>query len=167
VAPLVQYLQQSFTGGVTIFAAMMSTNAVVVLCFQVLIIRWTEKRTLLFSIVWGNIMFALVHLGYAFSTGWFTFIASMIVFTFGEILSFPAGNLFIDQLAPRGMRGTYYGSQSFQNLGAFLGPWLGGLLLVYYGGSFLFVTMALITLSSTSLYWMGNIALKKDMSPAP
>jgi MFS family permease len=153
--PLAQYLQQNFTGGVTIFAAMMSTNAIVVICLQLPIVRWAEKRAPVFAIVVGNILFALGNIGYGFSTGWFTFIVSMIVFTCGEILYFPAANLLIDRMAPKGMRGTYYGAQSFQNFGAFLGPWLGGLLLVYFGGSFLFATMAVIMLSSISFYWMG------------
>jgi MFS family permease len=152
---LAQYLQQNFVGGVTIFAAMMSTNALVVVVFQVPIVHWIEKRTPIFAIVLGNIMFALGDIGYAFSVGWITFITSMIVFTFGEILTYPAANLLIDRLAPTGMRGTYYGAQTFQNFGAFVGPWLGGLLLISFGGSVLFTIIAVITLSSVSLYWLG------------
>jgi MFS family permease len=154
-ATLAQYLQQNFAGGVTIFAALMSINAIVVVVFQVPVVHWIEKRAPIFSIILGNIMFALGDIGYAFSVGWITFIASMIVFTFGEILNYPAANLLVDRLAPTGMRGTYYGAQSFQNFGAFVGPWLGGLLLISFGGSVLFTVIAVITFSSTSLYWLG------------
>jgi MFS family permease len=159
---LAQYLQQNFTSGVAIFAALMSTNAIVVVFFQVPVVRWIEKRAPIFAIVLGNIMFALGDLGFAFSIGWITFIASMIVFTFGEILNYPAANLLVDRLAPIEMRGTYYGAQTFQSFGAFVGPWLGGVLLISFGGSVLFAIMAVITLSSTSLYWLGVKKLAED-----
>jgi hypothetical protein len=42
---------------------------------------------------------------YSFSVGGITFIASMIVFTFGEILNYPAANLLVDRLTPTGIRG--------------------------------------------------------------
>jgi MFS family permease len=154
-AALAQYLQQSFAGGAHVFAALMSTNAIVVVLFQVPVGRWIEKRTPIFAIVLGNIMFVLGDIGFGFSIGWITFIASMAVFTFGEILIYPAVNLLVDRLAPEELRGTYYGAQSFQNFGAFVGPWIGGVLLISFGGSVLFAIMAAITLYSTSLYWLG------------
>jgi MFS family permease len=152
---LSQYIQSNFAGGVTLFAALMSANAIVVVFCQIPIVRWVEQKPPIFAILMGNVMFALGDIGYALSSGWITFMASMTIFTLGEILNYPAANLLVDRLAPAGMRGTYYGAQTFQNLGQFIGPWIGGLLLVHYGGPILFVVMAAITLFGTLFYRQG------------
>jgi MFS family permease len=82
-------------------------------------------------------------------------IGSMIVLTIGEILVFPAGSVLLDQLAPEGMRGTYFGASGFRSLGHFIGPWFGGWLLQGWGGQVLFVTIAGIVMASTLLYYKG------------
>ena len=91
----------------------------------------------------------------------------MLVFTLGEILAFPAGNLLIDEIAPEGMRGTYFGAQSFQNIGSFLGPLIGGVLLVHLGGTPLFAVLALISLSGIWFYLAGDRHKVKRPSPVP
>lgn len=142
--------------GVGLFATLMSVNAVVVIVFQVPLVRWIEKRPPLFAIALGNLMFALGDVGYALSHNWRGFILSMVVFTLGEILNYPAGNLLIDRLAPEGLRGTYYGAQAFSSFGHFLGPFIGGFLLDGWGGAVLFLAMACVSLSGTCFYWLGQ-----------
>lgn len=78
-------------------------------------------------------MFALGDIGFAFSHSLVPMIVSMAIFTLGEILNYPAANMLIDKLAPEHMRGTYFGAQTLTNLGHFMGPWVGGFLLVRYG----------------------------------
>lgn len=154
---LSQYIDaKGLNEGIGLFTVLMSVNAVVVIVCQVPITRWIESKTPLYAIAVGNVMYALGDLGYAFADGWWLFIASMVVFTLGEILTFPSTNLLIDRLAPEGLRGTYYGAQSFQNLGHSLGPWIGGLLLSAWNGSVLFIVMALISLSGTGFYAAGQ-----------
>jgi MFS family permease len=153
---LSQYLQDNFAGGVSLFAVLMSVNAIVVVALQIPLGRWAGKRTPLTSLIAGTAMFALGDVGFAFSYEWIGFIAAMTVFTLGEILNYPAANLMIDRLAPDGMRGTYYGAQAFGNLGHFLGPWIGGLLLASYGGSVLFGIMAALALSVNYFYTSGE-----------
>ena len=70
----------------------------------------------------------------------------MGIFTLGEILNYPAANMLIDKLAPEHMRGTYFGAQTLTNIGHFIGPWIGGFLLVSYGGNTLYVLMAVLTI---------------------
>ena len=152
---LSQYVNKSVANGVTLFALLMSVNAIVVVAFQLPLAKWAEKRSPLVAIAVGNILFAIGDIGFAFSWNAVTFLLSMAVFTLGEVLNFPSSNLLVDELAPDEMRGAYYGAQSFNNLGFFLGPWLGGMLLMYFGGATLFTVMAVITVMSTSLYRIG------------
>ncbi|WP_152395306.1 MDR family MFS transporter [Paenibacillus guangzhouensis] len=152
---LSQYVNNSVTDGVALFAWLMTVNAIVVVAFQIPLTKWAEKRAPLVAISVGNILFALGDLGFAFSWNAITFLLSMAVFTLGEVLNFPSSNLLVDELAPDEMRGVYYGAQSFNSLGFFLGPWVGGMLLLYFGGGTLFTVMAVITVMSTSLYKIG------------
>jgi MFS family permease len=164
---LSQYIEaKGLNEGFSLFAVLMTVNAVVVIVFQVPLTRWMERRTPLFAIAVGNIMYALADLGYAFSSGAVLFILSMVVFTFGEILTFPSANLLIDRLAPEGLRGTYYGAQSFSSFGQFLGPFIGGVLLTAWNGSALFIIMACVSLSGTGFYALGQRAFqRKGNSP--
>lgn len=164
---LSQYLDQTFTDGIGLFGLLISVNAITVIVFQLPLSGWAGKRRPISSVAVGNILFALGNLGYAFSHDKWMFLLSMLVFTLGEILAFPAGNLLIDEIAPEGMRGTYFGAQSFQNIGSFLGPLIGGILLVNLGGTPLFAVLALISLSGIWFYLAGDRHKVERPSPLP
>ncbi|OAS22399.1 MDR family MFS transporter [Paenibacillus oryzisoli] len=153
---LSQYLQRDFANGVKMFAILMSANAIVVIAMQIPLGKWAEKYSPLTAIVVGNLMFALGDIGFAFSHSLIWLIISMGIFTFGEILNYPAANMLIDKLAPEHMRGTYYGAQTLTNIGHFMGPWIGGFLLVSYGGSTLFLVIAILSLIGSIFYWRGT-----------
>ncbi|RUS47761.1 MFS transporter [Cohnella sp. AR92] len=168
-ATLSQYVGGKFEDGVTLFAVMTSVNAIIVVVLQVPFSRWAEKRTPLTAIAVGTLMYALGNVGFGLSENWLFFLLSMAVFTFGEILTFPAGALLTDKIAPEKMRGAYYGAQSFSSLGHFIGPWVGGLLLSRYNGTVMFVSMAFVALSSVLFYRMGEsvLARRNRMGTAP
>ncbi|WP_139490169.1 MDR family MFS transporter [Brevibacillus dissolubilis] len=153
---LSQYVGKSFTDGIELFSYLMSLNAIVVVTCQMWLSKWAEKRTPLTSIVIGVILYTVGLLGFGLSGTWLTFMVSMFVFTLGEILTFPASSVFIDNLARDGMRGTYFGAQSFTSLGHALGPSFGGWLLSMYGGSTMMITIAVITLFSIAFYYQGQ-----------
>lgn len=154
---LSQYIEiKGLNEGVNLFALLMSINAIVVVLLQVPLSRWMEKRKPIVSIAMGSAMYALGNLGYAAADGRILFMVAMVVFTLGEILTFPSTNLLIDGLAPEGLRGTYYGAQSFNNLGQFLGPFLGGMMLDAWNGSVLFTLMAAVPMLGTGFYFYGQ-----------
>lgn len=153
---LSQYVQGKLADGVALFAVMMTVNAVTVVAMQLPFTRWTSRMTPMSILTLGAACYALGNAGFALSGGWPHFIASMIVFTFGEMLIFPASNLLTDRIAPEGLRGTYYGAQSFSSLGHFLGPWIGGVLLSHYNGTVLFLTMSVVALSAVGFYRAGE-----------
>ncbi|MGE5703648.1 MAG: MDR family MFS transporter [Clostridia bacterium] len=153
---LSKFTEMTMADGAALFAVLMSVNAIAVVTLQHPFTKWMEKRPPLTSIVAGNIMYALGNLGFAFAPNWTVFIIAMVIFTIGEILTYTASDIFIDRLAPQQMRGTYYGAKSFTNIGHFLGPWLGGILLASYGGSHLFTICAVVSLASIIFYTAGQ-----------
>lgn len=152
---LSQYLNESFVDGVRMFSVLISINAATVVLFQLPLMAWAGKRSSLTAVIVGSVLFSLGNVGFAFSIGWTTFILAMVVFTLGEILTFPSTNLLIDQVAPEGMRGTYYGAQTFTNLGHFLGPTIGGYLLTAANGRMLFLSMGILVLTTAFFYRRG------------
>lgn len=153
---LLQYLNHDFVEGVKIFATLITLNAVLVMAFQIPLTKYFESHNPLLSIAVGNALFLIGNIGFALANGWIFFIFSIFVFTLGEILSFPAMNVLMDEIAHESMRGTYYGIQNLYNIGQFLGPWLGGLILQNYGGKVVFLTVALLTLIVFYMYWSGR-----------
>lgn len=151
---LASHIGSSFENGLVLFSGLLSLNAILVILFQMQVAKLFYKYSLLNCILFGNLLYVLSNLGYAYSTHWIMLGVSMILFTFGEMLTFPAGDLLIDRIAPEDKRGLYYGAKNIINLGNFLGPWIGGLLLSY-SSKLLFITMAVITLVDSLFYWMG------------
>jgi MFS family permease len=161
---LSQYMANGLTNGVKLFAILMSVNAIAVILLQIPLVRLAEKRSPLVAIIIGNIMFTLGDVGFAMSHAPIGFIISMVIFTLGEILNYPSANLLIDKLAPPHMRGSYYGAQTFTNLGHFIGPWVGGFLLSFYGGKTLFLVMGAVALFGSYFYWGGSRRAMKQSS---
>jgi len=161
---LSQYLRDNIAEGVALFGVMMSVNGVTVLLLQIPMTRFVERYSLFSRIVAGSLLMAVGEIGFATSSVWSWFVAAMIVFTLGEILILPAEYAQIDQITPSKMRGTYYGAQSISELGSFLGPWVGGLILVAYGGPIMFLFMAFLAIFSLIFFWMGRqIYAKRQM----
>jgi MFS family permease len=158
---LAKFTEMAVPDGAKLFAILMSVNAIVVVLMQMPLTRWAENKTPLTSIVVGNAMYALGDLGYAFAHSWVMFIVAMVVFTIGEILTFTASDVLIDRMAPENMRGTYYGAKSFSNLGQFIGPWMGGILLASYGGPALFSVVAVLSMTSSLFQWAGQRAYQQ------
>ncbi|WP_426451558.1 MDR family MFS transporter [Paenibacillus sp. S-38] len=159
---LAQYAEGKVASGAALFALLMTLNAVTVVALQVPLTRMFQPKGPLAAITAGTLLFALGDLGYALAGSWGAFLVSMFLFTLGEILTYPAGNVLIDKLAPEDMRGTYYGAQSFSGLGHFIGPVLGGYLLTASGGETLFALMAGVMISGLFFYRKGYRLFEAD-----
>ncbi|GMA51767.1 MFS transporter [Alicyclobacillus contaminans] len=161
------HLQQHVMHGLVLYSVLISLNAIVVVVGQMPISRWAEKKSLLLNVFLGNLCYALGLMGLAFTRNWAVGMVAMVVFTVGEILSFPAGTLFIDKIAPEEMRGAYYGTKNVLDLGKFFGPWLGGLAMAAWGGTVMLNLCAVVVLLSTLLYRVGLTQLRPSQRMAP
>lgn len=75
------------------------------------------------------------------------FVCSMIIFSIGEIFTFPLMNAAIEEIAPTDRKATYLGAAQLNNIGGFVGPIFGGWLLVQFTSWMYFVIAALMLLS--------------------
>lgn len=148
---LPQYINLNIENGVKLYSYLITLNAIVVLALQLPIGIYTEKISIIRSLIWGIIFFAggLFVFGLAHSS--WGFIAGMVIFTIGEIFAFPMMNALIEEIAPATQKATYLGASQFKNLGGFLGPIFGGWLLVHFEAQLYFV-VAMVVLISIIFY---------------
>ncbi|PKI11159.1 MFS transporter, partial [Shewanella sp. 11B5] len=81
--------------------------------------------------------------------GW---IGAVVVMSLAETILFPTMNVHIDRLAPKHLRGAYFGAASFYDLGFAFAPLGGGIILDHLGGYWLFIIGALLSLVVIYLY---------------
>ncbi len=142
----------------SLYPALLTINAGIVVLFQYFISRWTEKKSILTSLLVGSGFVILGFFSFAAGEEHSTFITGIVLITLGEILIFPVSSLFIDRLADDRMRGTYYGANQFSQMGLFLGPLVGGWLLDTVGGRNLWWLMVLGTLY---IIWFHALGYRK------
>lgn len=147
---MAQYLAMNthFTNGSQLFSYMLSLNAITVLVVQYPIVRRASKLSPIVPLILGNICVALSLLLVGLASGVALLLISVILFTIGEVLLFTMMDMLIDRIAKPELKGTYFGTIGFNNLGSVMAPILGGVLLDQFGaqdGLTIFVPLALTT----------------------
>jgi MFS family permease len=163
---LAQYLSAGFADGVTILGYVLATNAVTVVVLQVFVSRFMEKRNPVTSITVGGLLTVAGMASFAFADNLWHFVAAMVVFSLGEILIYPAEFAIIDRIAPDESRGAYFGAQTFAQIGVFIGPVTGGLLLGAYGGTTMFLGVGMFALASVVIYLLVGRRIP-GLAPTP
>ena len=127
---LVQYLSLS----PAFYGMLFTINTLLIVALEVPIntatAHWPSTR----SLVFGCMLFAIGFgaLGVIASPG--GVIATVVVWTFGEMLLFPAMAAHMAEIAPENRRGAYMGAYSMSmSIALTVGPWMGTQLLAAFG----------------------------------
>ncbi|MEV4282477.1 MFS transporter [Actinoplanes xinjiangensis] len=163
---LAQYLSVGFADGVMILGYVLATNAVTVVVLQVFVSRFMENRNPVTSITVGGLLTVTGMAGFAMADHLWHFVGAMVVFSLGEILIYPAEFAIIDRIAPEDSRGAYFGAQTFAQIGVFIGPVTGGLLLGAYGGTTMFLGVGMFALASVVIYLLVGRRIP-GLAPTP
>ena len=108
------------------FGLLFTINTILIVFLEVrlngLTAHWSPARAL-------SIGSALCTLGFgalAFVTSYWGVVATVVIWTFGEMILFPSTAAYVSDLAPPGRRGEYMGFYSMTfGIGFTLGPWAG------------------------------------------
>jgi len=145
------------------------TGAITVICLQFLVTYLTRKIPPFLAITIGTLISALGWLIVAFHPAVWAVVLSLIVIALGEIVLSPRYYEYISRLAPPGQQGTYMGFAFLPiGIGSFVGGWLGGRLMHYYGEvvqrpAQVWWAVTGIGIGTTLLMWLYHIIVKTDV----
>ncbi|MCB0273031.1 MAG: MFS transporter [Bdellovibrionales bacterium] len=162
-----QHLYDIFSpNGVKYFSYLMATNAITIVIFQFILMHWSAKFSTSTTMTIGLIPQAL---------GFFAFFAlpptlpnymlAMFIFSIGEILTISNIYVIVDEISPKELKSSYFGSLELSNIGFMVGPVVGGWVFTTFGGNFVFLTCALLLLFSILTFRLG--LAQKPPSPHP
>ncbi|WP_276354219.1 MFS transporter [Cohnella caldifontis] len=141
------HLGTRFAHPENIFPSMIAFNGLAVIALQIWIARRTEGFRS-YAVVGGSYLcFAVVALGYGYSSVLLALFAAEFVFTIGEMLNGPHLQKVISLMAAEEKRGYYFAVFGASRLlGQGIGPMLGGLALAWTNGETLFALLAALLL---------------------
>lgn len=107
--------------------------------------RWPHRRTLML----GSLLYAIGFGAMAVARTPAAIIATVVVWTFGEMILFPGMSDYVASIAPPARRGAYMGLFTFTFSVAFsLGPWIGTWMLDRWGSLVLWPVMGILGMAS-------------------
>lgn len=157
VAAMALFLVRDLGWSEARYGLLATLNTLLVVSFEVplnsAMARWPARRTLPLGALLTGLGFGLL----AFAHAGGMVVASVVVWTFGEIVLFPGLNAAVADLAPEARRGEYMGLYMMAfNLAFAIGPWAGTVVLerwggpVLWGGAFLAALVSAVLLSRTA-----------------
>ncbi|WNP32764.1 efflux MFS transporter YdeE [Enterobacter kobei] len=139
-----------------VVAVVLSVNAAMVVSLQYALGRRLTARNIQPLMATGTLCFVIGLVGFmlAGSNLWFWGMASAI-FTIGEIIYAPGEYMLIDNIAPAGMKASYFSAQALGWLGAALNPLATGVILTTLPGWSLFVIMMVVIVMAWLMMLLG------------
>ncbi|HEX8185666.1 MAG TPA: MFS transporter, partial [Blastocatellia bacterium] len=141
------------------FGLMFTINTVLIIFIEVplntAMAHWPHKHTLSL----GALLFAAGFGALALASGVVSVAATVVVWTFGEMILFPSGSAYVAEIAPAAQVGEYMGVYVMTfNAALILGPWLGILVLEHFGAVTLWLATLACGLLSAAMLWRVNSA---------
>ena len=118
------------------FGALFAVNTLMIVALEVplnlAMAHWPHRRALILGMLLTGVGFGAM--GIAKSVG--PLVATVVIWTFGEMITFPVGTAYLADLAPRGRMGEYMGAYSSTfSLSVIIGPWAGTAALDRFGSA--------------------------------
>lgn len=125
-----------------VVAVVLPINAAIVVTLQYAVGRKLTSSNLRPAMAIGTVSFVIGLIGFMLSGDnlWFWGL-SAAVFTLGEVIYAPGEYMLIDNIAPAGMKATYFSAQALGWLGAAMNPLLTGVILTTLPAASLFVIL--------------------------
>ncbi|MEJ2422094.1 MAG: MFS transporter [Acidobacteriota bacterium] len=118
------------------YGLFLTLNTVIIILLEIPLntwmARWPHRRTLVLGAFLCGLGFGATGLTW----GFWSVAATVVIWTFGEMIAFPSASAAVADLAPEGSRGAYMGVYTMSWGVCFsIGPWLGAQTLESFGPS--------------------------------
>ena len=156
------YVKSNYGISESLYGFIPTTNAVMVVLFQVLTTSWVKKHDPRWMLVLGSAFYGVALLGVAFGRGFWAFWLCMVIATIGEMIAVPTSTTTAAAMAPAEMRGRYMSLYTLTaGVGSGVGPLLGGILSDSFGPAATWYGGGLIGFAS-ALAFMLNLFHQKS-----
>ena len=151
------YIVQELKYSTSTFGILMAVNTVLIILVEVplnnAMAHWDDRKSLALGALFCAIGFGAM----AFSPSLVLIIITIIVWTFGEMIFFPSSTSYTAILSPEHRRGEYMGYfQMTFSFSLMVGPWIGALVLDYFGSAILWGGSFVFGLTSAILFLLLN-----------
>jgi len=126
---LAVYAKTNFNISERLFGFIPTTNAVMVIFFQILVTRLVKKHPPALVMTLGAFFYGVAVFSVAFGRGFWAFWLCMVIATIGEMILLPTSTNYVSNLAPDDQRARYMSMYTITwSIGTALGPLIGGIL---------------------------------------
>lgn len=147
------YSKENYGLPENLYGLIPTTNAVMVVLFQYIITRQTQRRRPLPVLALGSVFYTLGIGSITLAQGFWGFWTSMVIMTIGELIMVPTATTYVANLAPADMRGRYMSLYGLTwNVASGIGPVFGGFLNDNIGPPFIWLGGALVGSLSVMLF---------------
>ncbi|MDA1475983.1 MFS transporter [Bacillus changyiensis] len=160
------YLEVLFDHFLVILTIFNVCHALLGITLQIPLVKGSEKLEMKTIIMISYSCYTGSALGFAFSSSLVWLILSIFIFTCGESILLHHMQSFVSKLAPVHMRGRYFAFFGLNwDISRTIGPFLGGLMLIKFGGTVLFLTCCAMIISGGIAQYFVVSALEKPKTP--
>ncbi len=147
------FIKEQLGYGESLFGLLFSVNAALVVILQYPTLRRVERLDPARTVAFGTFLYGVGFLGFGYSTSYAALVVSMVVLTFGEIITVPVQTAITAGLSPINARGRYMSGLgiSFYGVGLGIGPVLGGYVLEYWPGALLWQLSFAVSVVASAL----------------
>jgi MFS family permease len=145
------HFRESFFGGLFVINTLMIVA--IELPLNIAMAHWRTRA----AVVLGTVLLALGFGGLAAAHTALPIAATVVIWTFGEMICYPTGMAYVAELAPPARTGEYMGvfSGTF-SMALVVGPWVGTALLDRFGGVVTWSAMLACGLSAAALFGLSS-----------
>lgn len=139
-----------------VIAVILPVNAAIVVTLQYAVGRRLSAHNLRPLMTFGTVCFVLGLVGFMYADNNLIFWGlAAAVFTLGEVIYAPGEYMLIDNIAPPGMKASYFSAQALGWLGAAMNPMLTGQILIHLPSAALFIILIVVIILAWYLVLKG------------
>jgi MFS family permease len=149
------------------FGALLAINTVIIILVEVALnaamADWAHRYAIsLGALLVGTGFGALIFVNSVFAAA-----ATIVIWTFGEMILLPASSAFVSDIAPSKQAGAYMGLYMMGfSVAVAIGPWLGIQILEHYGSDAVWIGTFVCGCMTTAMIWFLPAIGRKDRTSA-
>ncbi|MGM0846149.1 MAG: MDR family MFS transporter [Bacillota bacterium] len=152
------YLEDLFPDFLVVLTTLASIKAVMCIVLEIPLVKWSNKYSFKKIVILSYSLYFVAALSYGFSTSLLLLIFTQLVVTVAESLGLNRMLNHVSEIAPSDKRGLYFSIYGTHwDISRMAGPFLGGVILIEWGGAALFLLSAfLLLLGGTAQFLLAH-----------